>query len=152
PVKGGGFEPVRASFRADNNENKMVIGRVGATAEVPWLDSFGAGFSFGFGKYDDFDRRSIRMFGFDAALRKGPFELKGEYAWFSLERGQAEIDAGAPGGASGWYVEGDWHFFPRCWRGRACLLNEESLFTIALRYDRIDTDDSARGIDRATRG
>jgi hypothetical protein len=111
-----------------------------------------AGFSFGFGKYDDFDRQSIRLFGLDAAVKKGPFELKGEWARFVLDRGPAEIAAGAPPASNGWYVEGDWHFFPKCWRGRSCFLDAESLFTLAVRYDRIDTDESARGIDRATRG
>ncbi|MCA9322856.1 MAG: hypothetical protein KDB53_19100, partial [Planctomycetes bacterium] len=151
-TRGGGFRDARNSFRADNNDSKSVIGRIGLQPRLGILDAAEFGFSFGFSQYDDNDDRCMDLFGFDWFLRKGPFELKGEYAVFDLERGPAEIASGIPGGAEGYYVELAFHFFPESWRNTSRFFTDESTFTLVARYGTIDTDDSARGIDRMSRG
>lgn len=149
---GGGMRGARNSFRSDNNDNKMVIGRVGLTPDLAFLDALNLGVSFGWGKYDAADRQAISMFGLDWTAKKGPFEVIGEWAMLDLERGAAEKAAGVPGGASGWYIQGNFHFFPESWRGTSSFFGDESTFTLVARYGTMDTDDSATGIDRAARG
>jgi hypothetical protein len=151
-TRGGGFRDARSSFREDNNGNKMVVGRVGATVDTRFLDAFNVGFSIGHGKYDDFDRQSFTMWGFDWMIRKGPFELLGEYANTNLERGPDEIANGVPGGAHGIYAQANFHFFPECWRGTTPFFTKQSVFTLVFRYNYVDTDDSGRGVDRQLRG
>ena len=69
---GGGFRGARNSFRTDNNDSKMVVGRIGIDPQLPFLDSTYIGLSAGFGQYDNDDDQQIWMFGFDWALKKGP--------------------------------------------------------------------------------
>ncbi len=149
---GGGMRGSRNSFRSDNNDNKMFVGRIGLTPDFAFLDALNLGFSFGWGKYDDADDQSVSMFGLDWTAKKGPFELIGEWAMLDLERGAAEIAGGVPGGASGWYIQGNYHFFPESWRSSSKFFGDESTFTLVARYGTMDTDDSAIGIDRAARG
>lgn len=147
-----GMRNARGSFRADNNDSKMVIGRIGVTPAVPWFDALNAGFSLGHGHYDDEDRRNLTMFGFDATVKKRPFELVGEYAKANLSREDEEILAGIPGGMEGWYVEARFHFFPESWRGTARFFNDQSTFTLVTRWDDVDTDTGAKAVDFAARG
>lgn len=149
---GSGFRGNRNSFRADNNDNKMLIGRLGLTPDLEFLDYVNFGFSYGFGKYDDRDRRSIDILALDWTIKWGPLEFIGEYAYFDLERGMDEVALGAPGGADGYYLQLNYHFFPESWVGASRLFTEESTFTLIFRYGTIDTDDSAVGIDRTARG
>ena len=76
----------------------------------------------------------------------------GEYACFDLERGQGQIDGGVPGGADGFYIQLNFHFFPESWRGVSRFFTDESTFTAVFRFGTVDTDDSTLAIDRATRG
>jgi hypothetical protein len=149
---GGGFRDARSSFRRDNNDDLMIIGRIGVTPDIQFLDAANIGFSFGYGEYDDFNREEIMLLGLDWTFRKGPFELLGELASFDLERGPGQVAAGVPGGAFGWYVQLNFHFFPESWRGAWKFFTDESTFTLVGRYGTIDTDDSTEAIDRVARG
>ncbi len=148
---GGGFRASRNSFRRDNNDNKMIVGRLGITPELGFLDYANVGISFGFGKYDSDDRRNITLWGLDWTLKKGAFEFIGEYAQFNLDRGVDEIGSGVPGGADGFYAQINFHFFPQSWIGATDFFTSESTFTLVFRYGTIDTDDSATAIDRNLR-
>ncbi|MCA9298632.1 MAG: hypothetical protein KDA28_06175, partial [Phycisphaerales bacterium] len=149
---GGGFRDSRNSFREDNNDSKMILGRIGVRPDLDFLDSSYLGLSFGFGRYDDRDQRDYRLFGFDWSLKKGDFELIGEYARFDLDRGTREKALGVPGGAEGFYLQLNFHFFPESWRGTTRFFTEESTFTLVFRVGTMDTDDVTEGIDRALRG
>lgn len=149
---GGGLRDARSSFRRDNNDSKQVVGRLGFTPDVGFLDGANFGFSGAWSRYDNAAKQDLTLFGFDAFLKKGPFELLGEAAFGDLERDAALVTAGAPGGLSGWYVEGRFHFFPEAWRGAGAWFGPESTFTFVLRAELVDTDDSATAIDFATRG
>lgn len=151
-MAGGGLRDMRSSYRADNNDSKQVTGRLAFTPDFECLDTLTLGFSGAHGTYSSNARHAISMWGVDVFARKGPFELVGEAAFANLGRDAALIAAGAPGGTSGWYVEGRWHFFPSGWRGDSAWGNDESTFTFVVREERVDTDDSASGIDFGTRG
>jgi hypothetical protein len=149
---GGGLRDARSSFRKDNNDQKQVAGRVGLSPDLEFLDGANFGASGLLGRYDNLGRHEVSLFGLDAFLKKGPFEVLGEVVWGDLERDAAQIMAGAPGGLSGWYAEGRFHFFPDAWRGANPWFGEEATFTLVFRAESVDTDDSATAIDFATRG
>ncbi len=149
---GGAFRGSRNSLRVDNNDSKMIIGRFGIRPDFDFFDVTYFGLSFGWGKYDDENKQNMVMFGFDWTVKKGDFELIGEYALYDLERSPREVALGAPGGAEGFYAQVNYHFFPDSWRGINQFFTEESTFTLVFRIGNMDTDDSATGIDRNTRG
>ncbi|MAG56938.1 MAG: hypothetical protein CMJ83_11645 [Planctomycetes bacterium] len=148
----GGTRGARGSYRSDNNANKMVVGRLGMIVDVSFLDVLGFGGSVAYGKYDDGNSEYLTMFGFDLTVKKGPFELVGEYAKLNLSRGPAERMAGIPGGMEGWYVEGRFHFFPDSWRGSSPFFTNQSTFTLVARYGEVDTDTSGTAVDFAANG
>lgn len=149
---GGGFRGNRNSLRRDNNDNKQVIGRIGVQPYFDFADVTEFGFSFGYGMYDDASEHTILMLGFDWRIAVGPFEFLGEYAFIDLERDAAQIAAGAPGQASGYYLQVNWHFFPDSWRDGGAWTNDQSTFTLVTRFGMADTDDSGTGVDRGSRG
>lgn len=149
---GGGLRDMRSSYRTDNNNAKQVTGRLTLMPDVEFLDATVLGISGAHGTYSSNSRHAISMWGIDAFARKGPFEFVGEMAFAKLSRDAALVAAGAPGGTSGWYVEGRWHFFPSGWRGESQWNNAESTFTLVVREERVDTDDSSSAIDFGTRG
>lgn len=151
-MPGGGLRDQRSSLRKDNNDAKQVVGRLGVSPDFAFLDGLNVGVSGAFGRYDKRGKQDVSLVGFDVFVKKGPFELLGEAAWGDLERNPAQITAGAPGGLSGWYAEGRFHFFPEGWRGAGAWFGPESTFTFVLRAECVDTDDSATAIDFATRG
>lgn len=151
-----GTRNARASFRKDNNDNKTVAGRIGMNFDVSWLEALGLGVSGMCGKYDDENQQTATMLGFDWRLRKGPFELLGEYAKLNLDRGPGEmttsVTTNVPGGMDGWYAELRYHFFPESWRADDGLLGPRSTFCATLRYDSIDSDTGTTAVDFASRG
>jgi hypothetical protein len=149
---GGGMRDSRSSFRADNNDQKQIAGRVGVTPDVGFLDGLSFGASGLWGTYDDLGTQDVSMFGFDLFVKKGPFELLGEAVWANLDRTPTLATAGVPGGLDGWYLEGRFHFFPESWRGATSFFGDESTFTLVFRAEAVDTDDSATAIDFAARG
>lgn len=148
----GGTRGARGSYRKDNNDDKMVIGRIGLTLDVPFLDVLNVGGSIAHGKYDDANQHRLTLFGFDVTVKKGPFEIVGEYAKLNISRGMAERMAGVPGGMEGWYVEARYHFFPDSWRGASPLFGDQSTFTLVVRYGEADTDEGGTAVDFASRG
>lgn len=148
-----GTRNARASFRRDNNDNKTVAGRIGVSLDVGFLDNLSFGASAMLGKYDDENQKMATMLGLDWRLRKGPFEVLGEYAKLNLERGPGEIGATppVPGGMDGWYLEARYRFFPESWRGDG-LFGQKSSFTLVTRYDSVDSDTAGTAVDFASRG
>ena len=129
----------------DENHGKQVWARVAARWNTCVLDTLETGLSGTYGLYDTRDRNEITGWAVDWLLRKGPFELKGEYVSYHYDR-DATDPADAIEGQSGLWVEAGWHFFPCAWRGcTAAYLTDTSLFTLCGRYQTMDLDDHVRG-------
>jgi hypothetical protein len=142
-----GTRDAKGAYRVDNNDNKMVVGRVGVLPVLPFLDAADIGGSFGIGQYDDDDRRQILMYGVDWLFRIGPVELLGEYARIDLEREAPEKAMGLPESLDGLFAQVNFHFFPDSWRGATPFFTEESTFTLVFRFDTADLDTSVTGAD-----
>jgi hypothetical protein len=139
-------EGVREARHAeDENDGKQVWGRAVAHWKTCFLDTLETGVSGTYGIYDDEDRNDITGWGVDLLLRKGPFELKGEYIGYHYDRDSAD-PADAIEAQSGLWVEAAWHFFPCAWRGcTQAYLTDTSLFTLCARYQWMDLDDHVTG-------
>jgi hypothetical protein len=153
---GFGLRQARGSLGApgDNNNNKGFAGRIGLLPGnilgIP-LNGLDIGFSYYYGKYDDDDDRAISLLAVDLTYRIGPFT-------FLFEGARADLDAGlsnrvvngnripVPTQMEGFYVEVDYSFWP-AFLNNTFLARDKPSFTLALRYDEIDTDD-----DRTTAG
>jgi hypothetical protein len=138
---------VRAALNdRDTNDGKQVWGRVA----MAWngnrvFDYAETGVSGTWGLYDADDDNVFSGFALDWLLRKGPFEVKGEWIVYDIER-----SSGAPPdaveGMAGLWVEAGYHFFPSFWRcTRNCVVTDTSLFTLAVRYQWTDLDDRNEG-------
>lgn len=89
-------EPAFGENFRDNNRNKSLGGRIGFLP-IPSLE-FGA--SMLGGRYDDEGDLSFRLQGVDAAYRRGPFDLRGEFLTLSFDN-----DSGGTERKNGFYVQ-----------------------------------------------
>ena len=116
----------RGSQKADNNEEKSVVGRVNYSP-VLGLD---VGLSGHFGAYDDAGDESLTIVAVDGSWNRGAWEAKAEYANASV--------GGAPADSRfGYYAQLGYHFLPG-----AVSVFPNSIFTASARYDFIDLDAS----------
>ncbi len=153
-----GARGARSPFNEDNNGNKTFTGRLGAVPHAPFFDVVDLGGSFLVGTYDAEGKRAIRGYGVDVFVRKGPFDLRGEWGAFELERRNSllvpddrvafdpKLEIDHPTGLRGWYVEGAWRFFPfpEEWRSRKPF-SSESEFALAVRVQGMDLNTAVRG-------
>jgi hypothetical protein len=140
-------EGVRAARQErDNNSGKQVWARAVAAWDTHCvLDRLETGLSGTYGIYDDRDRNEITGWAVDFLLRKGPLEVKGEYIAYDYERDSAD-PPDAIEHQDGFWLEAAWHFFPGFLCG-GCppFIEDTSLFTLAVRWQRMDLDDHVRG-------
>ena len=131
----GGGSP--GASGGDNNSNKGLIGRIGY--EMGNDTEFG--FAGYLGDYDEEQESEMSGLAVDFRWRRDNFEFKGEYSYFDLEEGlvvaraaggghgksshedddhddngdhDEEVEAliGAPAYLYGYYIEGNYHFWP----------------------------------------
>ena len=143
PISGGGttyidgskgIREARNGFKADNNKNKAIVGRVGIS---PSLD-LEVGGSFYTGDYDNSGEKNLSIVGADVTWKNGPFEAAAEYA-------QIKLDATAtlPTEMSGYFVEGRYHFFPDFLKDTFLAKNyAHPTFTAIGRISAVDLDSS----------
>jgi len=140
----GGVRDARQSFRADNNNNKQVFGRVVVSPPTRWLDVLEVGVSFAYGKHDDSGELSNYGYGIEVFFKRGPFEFVAEYMMLRIEQPDAAPQTD-PRRMDGWYVEVRYHVFVEGWRGRHVLFTDESTFTFVVRVEGIDLNHSTTG-------
>lgn len=99
-IRGG-----RGSQKSDNNENKAIVGRFGISPRLGM--NFGA--SFHTGAYDDAGDNRLTIFGLDAKVTRGIFEVQGEYARSSADIDRA-VHATAAESQQGAYGQVNVHF------------------------------------------
>ncbi|MEK9657088.1 MAG: porin [bacterium] len=125
-----GIRKNRPGFKHDNNQNKAVAARLMAS---PFL-GLELGTSLYHGNYDNDDKHSLSLYGFDVFYKQGPLELISELAQVDIE-GQ-HVDQ-----MFGYYVEGRYHL-PAS--GLSFLTRDfaHPVFTLFARYSAVDTDTS----------
>jgi hypothetical protein len=130
----------------DDNDGKQVWARAVAAWDTHCvLDRLETGLSGTYGVYDDENRNALTGWAVDFLLRKGPFELKGEYIAYDYDRdGDDPVDAVEH--QDGFWLEAAYHFFPSFFCG-GCppFVEDTSLFTLAVRWQGMDLDDHVRG-------
>lgn len=114
----------RGSHKADNNEQKAVVGRLNYS---PML-GLDLGASAHRGAYDDAGDHALTIFALDGDFNRGPLQLKGEYA-------QASVDGAVADQQWGYYAQAAYHFLPGVVRKFP-----NSVFTGVVRYDAIDLE------------
>jgi hypothetical protein len=118
---------------------------VAVALETCWADTLEIGASGTWGRYDDAGDNDIWGYGFDFLLRRGPWEFKGEYIAYDLER-DASDPASAVRGQDGLWLEAGFHFMPASWRRcPGAFVTDDSHFTLAARYQHMDTHDLVTG-------
>ncbi len=139
-----GVRDARPSFRADNNDNKQVFGRVAATPPLGFVDVCELGGSFCYGEWDDAGDLSDYGWGVDLFVKRGRARLTAEYMWLRIDQ-PAGAPVTDPQRQNGWYVEAAYDFFPASWRGKHVLLTEESTFTLVVRVEGLDLNEATTG-------
>ncbi|MHC4223445.1 MAG: porin family protein [Planctomycetota bacterium] len=140
----GGNRGARQSFRADNNNNKQLFGRIVLTPPWKWVDVVELGASGTYGKYDDAGDHEVYGYGLELFFKRGPWQLIAEWMDSRYQR-DPSAPPGDPRRQTGWYVEAAFHFFPKSWRGAHTLLTEESTFTLVVRVEAIDLNHATTG-------
>lgn len=139
-VRGG-----RGSAKADNNENKALVGRLSAS---PML-GVDAGLSVHTGKYDNAGENTLTIAALDLDFQRGPFQLLGEGAIVSADTDHSESSLAADAqhtirgeSQAGFYAQGNYHF------GFGLVRRyPESVFTGIVRAEWVDYDRDVNGDD-----
>jgi hypothetical protein len=139
-----GVRDARPSFRADNNDNKQVFGRVVATPPLSFVDVLQFGTSFTYGEWDAGSDLADYGWGVDLYIKRGRLRFTGEYMWLRIEQPGTALPTD-PGKQSGWYAELAYDFFPATWRGQHILLTQESTFTLVVRVEGLDLNHGTEG-------
>lgn len=142
-----GLKKALPSFKADNNGNKAVSGRLSISPKL--------GMEFGLSGYhgEYANARNLNMVGADTTLSLGPVEVLGEYANVLTDGGMfTDTKTNAlttiPGSMEGYYVEGRYRFFPEMlhntFLGREGGFPQASMALIG-RFGQADTDKATAG-------
>lgn len=130
----GGLRGARGSIKADNNDDKSVVGRLVVSPAM--------GHEIGFsGYYGDYDTNDNDLAGaaIDLLTTWGPLEIIGEVARF-----EADNSAGLNEAENFWgyYVQANYHFWPS-FLDESILGKtfEDPTFTLIGRYGYIEIDD-----------
>lgn len=111
----------RGSQKADNNEDKSIVGRLNYSPMI----GMDLGGSFHVGAYDDAGDHNLSIFALDGAWNRGPIDVRGEFA-------TASVDGAAEDSRSGYYAQVGYHFLP------GILTFPNSILTATVRFDHID--------------
>lgn len=132
----------RGSAKADNNNARSVVARVGVSPRVG--TEFGV--SIHTGSYDDAGQYNLTLAALDARFSQGPWEVLGEGA---LAAAEYAVDTTltsvttADARSGGFYVEGRYHFLAGAVRDLP-----RSVFTGVVRLEYVDLDREVAGHDR----
>jgi hypothetical protein len=144
-----GLRDARAAYKADNNNNKALVGRLGLRP----TSNLELGLSGYRGIYDNVGHQIVGL-DLDGKVTYGPFDLLGEYALFDLHEGGlrgsaatnplSDTTARVPESLRGGYVEAHYRFWFDA-RNHTFLGRKFSnpTFTALVRYDQVRIDDDS---------
>lgn len=131
----------KGSARADNNNARSVVARVGVSPRVG--TEFGA--SIHTGSYDDAGEYNLTLAALDAQFSQGPVEVVGEVALaaaeYAVDTTLTSVDT-ADARSGGFYVEGRYRFLAGAVRDLP-----RSTFTGVVRVEYVDLDREVAGHD-----
>ncbi len=146
------------SLGKDFNDNKSVVGRASVS---PFL-GVEAGVSTHIGRYDERGDNLLSLFAIDWTVDFGgiynkffsgdgilrdiffALEIVGEFAVADIERDEFAQSKGVPNDFRGFYIEGRYHFMFDFLRKIIPGANDESTFTLVLRWDYTDLASNVR--------
>jgi len=145
-----GLRTARTLFEEDDNHDKTVFARVGVVPTVPHVDALTVGVSGAVGKIGEQSDR-LRGYGADASGKVGPWEFKGEYDAFGVDRSSdaappvdAVGDLGPTRGLHGWYAQTLYRITDSWVRSLPCAEKDASVALI-VRRDMVDLNDRVHG-------
>lgn len=145
-----GSRAARGLYEEDDNHNKTVFGRMAIVPTLEWLDALQAGVSGAYGAVGE-QSDTLTGYGFDASAKKGPWEFKGEYDKFGIDRPSGSpppIDAagniGPVRGLNGWYGQLLYRFTD-AWVRSLPFAEKDASFALVLRRDDVDLHDRVHG-------
>ena len=147
---GDGIRDARTLWDEDENHDKTLFGRFGVVPTVEFVDALDLGTSFAWGKLGEGADDDMRGYGFDVAARKGPWELKGEWAHLGVDRDDAAAPLNAVGdlgpirGMTGWYGQLLYRF-REDWVRALPFADDSASVALVLRRDAVDLIDRVRG-------
>jgi hypothetical protein len=137
-------------FEQDDNHDKSVFGRIALVPTLSFLDAFQAGVSGAYGAVGE-QSDTLTGYGFDASGKTGPFEFKGEYDKFGVDRGSGAappIDSagnlGPTRGMHGWYAQLVYRF-REAWVRSLPFAEKDASLGLVLRRDDVDLNDRVHG-------
>lgn len=149
---GDGIRDSRTLWEDDDNHDKTVFGRFGVVPSTGFADALDLGASFAAGRLGAAGDDEMFGYGFDAAAKWGPWEVKGEWAQLDVDRSGAAppIDgAGNLGpirGLRGWYGQVVYRI-AEPWVRALPFADDSASIGLVLRRDAVDLNDRVRGAD-----
>jgi hypothetical protein len=144
-----GLRTARGLSSEDDNHDKTVFGRFGFVPSVGFLDALNVGASGAFGKIGEQSDR-LRGYGFDASAKSGPWEFRGEFDAFGIDRSgegppiDARGDLGPTRGLHGWYAQVVYRFTDP-WVRSLPFAEKDASLALVLRRDAADLNDRVHG-------
>ena len=145
-----GLRTARSLFAKDDNHDKTAFGRIGFVPSLEFLDALNVGVSGALGKVGAQSDRLVG-YGFDAAAKSGPWEFKGEYDQFGIDRAEGSappIDAagnlGPVRGLHGWYGQVLYRMTDP-WVRSLPFSEKDASVAFVLRRDSVDLNDRVHG-------
>lgn len=145
-----GSRAARGLYESDDNHDKTVFGRVAVVPTLSFLDALQVGVSGAYGAVGP-QSDTLTGYGFDASAKHGPWEFKGEYDKFGIDRPSGSpppIDAagnlGPVRGLHGWYGQLLYRF-TSAWVRSFPFAEKDASLALVLRRDDVDLNDRVHG-------
>jgi len=139
-----GLRTARGLVEQDDNHDKTVFARAGFIPTVAFLDALNVGVSGASGRVGA-QGDTLRGYGFDASAKHGPWEFKGEFDAFAIDRAAIEgPPEKATRGLHGWYAQLAYRF-REPWVRSLPFAEKDASFAIVLRRDSVDLNDRVHG-------
>jgi hypothetical protein len=147
-VNNEGFEDARQGFRSDNNDNKTVWARFGATPRIHILQAADVGVSFARGTMDADGDVVMTGWGIDGKLTEGRFDFIFEFVNFHYERPATQPPADFPTQTHGAFVQVDTRLLHGLPESESGIVGKSSELILATRFEWADTNERVTGASR----